>query len=60
MSTWTDARDNVSAGVKAVGKGIGSWAAATWAGMSPEARSLAIGLAIGFALGAFAVGVLLC
>ena len=51
-----DAASNVAVGVGAAGRGIASLAASTWAGMSPQARSLAIGLAIGFALGALAVG----
>lgn len=53
-----DAAGNVAAGVGAAGRGIASLVASTWAAMSPQARSLTIGLAIGFALGALAVGML--
>lgn len=55
-----DAAGNVAAGVGAAGRGIVSLAASTWAGMSQEARAFAVGLAIGFGLGAFAVGAFLC
>lgn len=54
-----DAAGNVAAGVGAVGRGIVSLAASTWAGMSPEAQSFTVGMGIGFALGAFAVGAFL-
>lgn len=54
-----DAAGNVAAGVGAVSRGIVSLARSTWAGMSPEAKSLTIGLAIWFGLGAFTVGMLL-
>lgn len=53
-----DAASNVAAGVGAAGRGIASLAASTWAGMSPAARATVRDLAIGFALGALAVGML--
>lgn len=56
---FREAAENVMVGVRAAGKGIASLVASTWAGMSPEGKSLTIGLAIGFGLGAFAVGMLL-
>lgn len=59
MSTWTEQRDKIGAGIQSAAHVAGAWIASAWAGMSPSARSLAIGLAVGFALGAIGVGLLL-
>jgi hypothetical protein len=57
VPAWVSgAASNVAAGMRAVGV----WLASTWTGMSPEAKALSKGLAIGFALGAFSVGFALC
>lgn len=56
VPTWVSgAAGNVAAGMKAVWE----WLASTWTGMSLEAKAFSKGLAIGFALGAFAVGTIL-
>lgn len=59
MSAFTNARDNVVIGLQAAARGTWAFVTSTWAGMSEKARSLVIGLAIGFALGAFAAGMIL-
>lgn len=60
MSALTDARDNVWAGIQAVARGTRTWAAATWAGMSGEARVGVICFGVGFVAGALAWGALAC